>query len=197
MCFYVCIKCIEENVPWQDCLINLVKQNPSNGTLHIKNRHPAVWNDHVDAQAGIEKKEKTKLDVGTTNLPAMSRKRARPSPFQGSIESLDFPRESITTMLTPKQYDDDISNTDRERLELHRLDIQLRYDLENQRLALERRREERAEREFELKQRLILAQTKESEFNLKANRLRLKVDMAKLGVPVGDVSLVLGDEVAI
>ncbi|RHY73530.1 hypothetical protein DYB30_001218 [Aphanomyces astaci] len=203
MCFYVCMKCIEENVPWQDCLINLVKQNPSNGTLHIKNRHPVVWNDHVDAQAGIEKKEKAKLEVGaTTNNvqatpPAVSRKRARPSPYQPSIESLELPRVNVASLLPPKQYDEDITNAERETLELRRLDIELRYDLESQRLAIERHREERSEREFELKQRLMLAQTKEAEFNLKANRMRVKLEMTKLGATAQQLSLVLGDEVAL
>ncbi|KAF0698119.1 Aste57867_11238 [Aphanomyces stellatus] len=194
MCFYVCAQCIQENVPWQDCLINLVKQNPSNGTLHIKNRHPSIWNDHVDAQNNIEKKEKVKLDDS-----AASRKRARPlDDAVAPKENGNGPQGSSSQhALPPKQYAEDISNADREKLELQRLDIQLRYEIEKQRLALERRRDERHEREFELNQRLMLARAREAEFNLKANRLRLKVDMAKMGVPMGDVNNALADEMSL
>ncbi|KAG9406470.1 hypothetical protein AC1031_002789 [Aphanomyces cochlioides] len=189
MCYYVCIQCIQDNVPWQDCLVNLVKQNPSNGTLHIKNRHPAIWNDHVDAQAHIEKKEKAKLDIAAGS----SRKRARPF----VTDSPDLVRESGPSSIAPKQYADDISNADREKIDLQRQDMLMRSESDKQRLALERRRDEREERLFELQQRLLIAQAKESEFNLKASRLRLKVDMANMGVTMTDITAALGDEVSI
>ncbi|CAK4623865.1 unnamed protein product [Aphanomyces euteiches] len=73
MCEYVCIACLEERVPWEDCLLALFGNRPSNGMTHLLSKHKGLIDERKSSEASSPStpvvKRKTPTKTTTNKKP--------------------------------------------------------------------------------------------------------------------------------